>query len=249
VAPSNLSAIGTLHRAMAPSTFTYGSHAAMFVGFTPGVFDRQEPYVNPKFGRIFKLRARGVDDSRAPWALLDGHSIIDGFKRLGYRAFGSGGVNWFNPSTATAKMLIADFHDFYFSGRKSLTRQVAWHLSRIEISEGQPLFAFLNVGETHVPYSYEGAPWPDEVNPCRPFALDNDAAECRRRQSACLDFADQTLAPLLDAFRDATTFVCADHGDAWGEHGLWEHGIHHPKVHEVPLVFRLGIPHERASGG
>lgn len=33
--------------------------------------------------------------------------------------------------------------------------------------------------------------------------------------------------------------VCADHGDAWGEDGVWEHGIHHPKVVEVPLVLRL----------
>jgi len=33
--------------------------------------------------------------------------------------------------------------------------------------------------------------------------------------------------------------VCADHGDAWGEEGLWEHGINHPKVFEVPLLMRL----------
>jgi len=47
------------------------------------------------------------------------------------------------------------------------------------------------------------------------------------------------LAPLLSRFREATVVVCGDHGDAWGEDGLWEHGIHHPAVLEVPLLFRL----------
>ena len=33
----HLAAIGPLHRALAPSYFTYGSHAAFWMGFTPGV--------------------------------------------------------------------------------------------------------------------------------------------------------------------------------------------------------------------
>ena len=33
--------------------------------------------------------------------------------------------------------------------------------------------------------------------------------------------------------------VCADHGDCWGEDGLWEHGVSHEKTLEVPLLFRL----------
>ena len=32
----HLDAIGPLYKAMAPGNFTFGSHAAMFVGFTPG---------------------------------------------------------------------------------------------------------------------------------------------------------------------------------------------------------------------
>jgi hypothetical protein len=41
--------------------------------------------------------------------------------------------------------------------------------------------------------------------------------------------------------------ACGDHGDAWGEDGLWEHGIHHSKVYEVPLLFRLGEPAMKIS--
>ena len=101
------------------------------------------------------------------------------------------------------------------------------------------MFAFLNVGETHVPYYYDGAPWHPADNPCIPFSDGNDAAECRRRQRACLEACDRTLAPLLAAFASASVVACGDHGDCWGEDGLWEHGISHPKTLEVPLVFRL----------
>ncbi len=38
----NLKSIGPLHRAFAPATFTYASHAAMFVGFTPGIPEARE---------------------------------------------------------------------------------------------------------------------------------------------------------------------------------------------------------------
>jgi glucan phosphoethanolaminetransferase (alkaline phosphatase superfamily) len=54
-----------------------------------------------------------------------------------------------------------------------------------------------------------------------------------------VEWVDDTLGPLLSRFSGANTLVCSDHGDAWGEDGMWEHGIHHPKVMDVPLVFRL----------
>ena len=65
VRPRNLSEVGPLYRAEAPGTFTYGSHAAMFVGFTPGAFDLMEPYVNPKYARLpnnYYQHARDIRD-------------------------------------------------------------------------------------------------------------------------------------------------------------------------------------------
>ena len=98
----------------------------------------------------------------------------------------------------------------------------------------------MNIGETHVPYWHEGASWDREYNPCRPFGGDeNDAEECARRQLACVQWVDNQLRGILQQFAHANTLVCADHGDAWGEDGLWEHGIHHPTVMDVPLIFRL----------
>jgi len=235
----NLKSIGPLHRAMAPGNFTYGSHAAMFVGFTPGVAHRSEPFVNPKFGKIFKLVGAGFPGKGTEHIELQGSNIVDGLKRKGYLTVGSGAVGWFDPQTETGLHLTRDFDHFYYPGNSSsLDKQLAW-LSQHLAAPDKPMFAFLNIGETHVPYYYEGAPWKTGPNPCIPFGEENDAEECRRRQRACLEFVDKKLGPLLTAFHAATTLVCADHGDCWGEDGLWEHGIHHEKVLEVPLLFRL----------
>lgn len=233
----NLKSIGPLYRAMAPGNFTYGSHAAMFVGFTPGVAGQAAPYINPKFGKIFKLVGGGFPGKGTEFMTLSGTNIIDGFKRIGYRTLGTGAVGWFDPDSLTGRHLTQDFDRFYFSGI-ALRQQLAWLATELD-NDTQRNFIFMNIGETHVPYFHEGASWSPEDNPCVPFAATNDADKCRLRQCACLEFVDRELAPLLVAFRFATTIICADHGDCWGEDGLWEHGICHEKVLEVPLVFRL----------
>ena len=48
-----------------------------------------------------------------------------------------------------------------------------------------------------------------------------------------------SATPLLEGFREATTVLTADHGDCWGEDGLWEHGISHRRTLEVPLLMRV----------
>jgi len=90
-----------------------------------------------------------------------------------------------------------------------------------------------------VPDDYEGAPWDPSYNPARAFGTNNDAAEARRRQVACVEWCDKALEPLLARFANDTVIICADHGDCWGEDGLWEHGVSHEKTLEVPLLFRL----------
>jgi hypothetical protein len=237
----NLKGLGPLHRAYSPSHFTYGAHAAFFMGFTPGDPARAEPYVNPKYAKIFRMGGGGHSGAARAYVELEGRSIVDGFGRLGHATLGTGAVGWFDPATATGRVLAADFGQFHYGAAGGLREQRAWLLAAVAVARAaaQPVFAFLNLAETHVPYYHEGAPWDPARNPCVPFARDNDAAEARRRQIACVEWIDAELAPLLGAFADAAVVVCADHGDCWGEDGLWEHGIHHRATLEVPLVFRL----------
>lgn len=236
----NLSRFGPVHRAFAPGTFTYSSHAAMFMGFTPGDPLQRKPYVNPKFGRIFRMVESGAHQGpHPPFATLPGRDVVAGFGLLGYRTVGTGAVRWFDPATPTTRTLTESFEKFFYPGATfSLRRQLDFVLGEIDQAPG-PVFTFVNIGETHVPYWHEGAEWA-RTNPCRPFTDGNDAAECRRRQLACLEWVDAELEELLGRFSEANVIICADHGDAWGEDDLWEHGIHHPTVLQVPLLFQLG---------
>jgi membrane-anchored protein YejM (alkaline phosphatase superfamily) len=236
----NLKALAPLHRAQSPSHFTYGAHAAFFMGFTPGDASRQEPYVNPKYGKIFRMQGGGHPGTTPPYLTLDGHNIIDGLKKNGYRTIGTGAVNWFNPQQPTGRVLSADFEAFAYAGGAALKKQLEWIDSQLaQVAPRTPVFVFLNLAETHVPYYYDNAPWDSSYNPAVAFGENNDAAECRRRQVACVEWCDQVLEPLLARFANDTVIVCADHGDCWGEDGLWEHGVSHEKTLEVPLLFRL----------
>jgi len=235
----HLKSVGALYKAMAPGNFTYSSHAAMFMGFTPGIATIAKRYVNPKYGKIFKMVNVGFPGKGTEYITLEGRNIIDGLKKIGYRTLGTAGVGWFDTNTETGKRLTEDFDTFYFSGNTySLNKQLMWISEQLS-KNAQPSFVFLNIGETHVPYYFEGAPWDKAYNPCVPFSPHNNAQECQRRQSACLEYIDRAIAPLVDAFQEASIIICADHGDCWGEDGLWEHGIHHEKVLEVPLIIRL----------
>lgn len=234
----HMKSLGPLHKAAAPGYFTYSSHAAMFMGFTPGVAGRAEPLVNPKFAKLFKIVGTSWPGKGCEFMTLEGKNIIDGFKRKGYLTVGTAAMGWFDPASESGHVLSGDFDRFFFSGNAGLRQQLSWLAQTLDATDG-PVFAFLNVGETHVPYFYEGAPWDAAYNPCEPFGHSNDAAECRRRQVACVEWIDTTIAPVLDAFADNLIVLCADHGDCWGEDGLWEHGIFHPKVVDVPLVIQL----------
>src|SRR5277367_1791892 len=77
-AAPNLKRIGPLHRAMSPGSFTYASHAAMFVGFTPGDASVNQPFINPKFGKIFRIAGVGFPSKAADHIILEGRNIIDG---------------------------------------------------------------------------------------------------------------------------------------------------------------------------
>ena len=243
----HLKAVAPLHRAQAPSYFTYGSHAAFWMGFTPGISSAAKvPWLNPKSGKLFRMSHSAASSDGMDTFNLSGSNIIEGFRELGYHTIGTGAVAWFDQQTATGSVLTAPFDQFWYSGKTwNLRAQLSWLDQQIQKQEPKrPLFVFLNVGETHVPYWHEDADWERWPSPCVPFGGSQCSHhESRRRQIACLEWVDAQLGPLLDAFQSCTTLACADHGDCWGEDGLWEHGISHPSTLTVPLLMRIrGVP-------
>jgi hypothetical protein len=230
--------VAPLRAAQAPSYFTYGSHCAMFVGFTPVATLEPVALLNPKSAKLFKLVGSGHPGKGGEGFELAGANIIEGFANRGYTTIGSGAVGWFDPDTPTGVHLSRPFQHFLFDGRPgACERQVAWIGEQIDAAAG-PVFTFLNCAETHVPYWHQGASWAFDDNCCEPFQTIDRSAECAVRQMSSLCHIDRALAPLIAQFMTATIIICADHGDAWGEDGVWEHGVPHPSVLTVPLMIR-----------
>ena len=248
-AAPKMKSVAPLYRAQAPSHYTYGSHSAMFVGFTPGMAEVKQQFLNPKFGKIFKIVGPGFGAKGTEAYDLQGRDIVEGFANLGFATIGAGAMAWFDPATATGLHLSQSFSRFFYPGPYHLARQLAWISEELAASRRNGTtdnFVFLNVGETHVPYWFEGAPWEASDNPCWPFQTEDRSADCRLRQRMCCEFADGLLGPLLAAFAESTVVICGDHGDCWGEDGLWEHGISHAATLTVPLLARVrGVPVHR----
>ncbi|MCC6907646.1 MAG: sulfatase-like hydrolase/transferase [Phycisphaerales bacterium] len=237
----NLKSIGPLIEAEAPATFTLPSHTAMFVGITPRVGQSREPLLNPTIGRIFRLQNRIAPGRPDDYMQLEGKNIIEGFNRLGYVTVGTGAMRWFDPQVPTCFMLTSEFQKFRYTAT-DVEAQVKFLLTQMAAHPKRPLFLFMNIGETHTPYRHRGAPWPTN-NPCVSNKLEhnNNAQECRDRQTWCLEFVDKQIEPLIKAFQKAGASIvaCADHGDCHGEDGLWGHCLYHDKVMKVPMVMHL----------
>nr|WP_271488476.1 hypothetical protein [Synechococcus sp. AH-779-G23] len=212
------------------------------MGFTPGVLGSSQPWLNPKAGKLFRMAFAGSSGRDDECFRLQGANLVEGFRRQGYFTLGSGAVDWFDPSTETGAVLSAPFERFYFAGNTwSLLAQLDWiDIQFQDLAEDQSVFCFLNIGETHVPYWHEGADWDRWPSPCIPFGGEQCSfSKSSHRQRACLAWVDQQLAPLLQRFSGSTILICADHGDCWGEDGLWEHGISHPATLTVPFLLRV----------
>ncbi len=214
----------------------------MFVGFTPGISGLDQPLLNPKFAKIFKLIGNAHPGKGGEGFELVGRDIIDGFSRKGYTTIGTAAMGWFDPSTPTGLHLSHNFEHYLYAGAHSLKRQVSFVMEHLAAAKGDT-FTFINVGETHVPYWHEGANWSSDDNPCQPFQTEDRYTDCRDRQKACLEFSDYHLREVIREHMDSTIVICADHGDCWGEDGLWEHGVAHEMTTTVPLLIRIrGIP-------
>ena len=86
------------------------------------------------------------------FTVISHRDAVDGLRRAGFQAVGTGAMNWFRQSSLTAS----------FGHFKLLTdadRQIDYHLRQLDLT--RPFFAFLNLGETHDPFDYRG-----KTKPC-----------------------------------------------------------------------------------
>jgi len=235
------------HRAWSQATYTYASHASMFQGILPHAFE-DAPLYNRYRRQLWRRVHREVGTPPVVSFPPQVRSVIDGFNRRGYFTCGTGAMAWFKNTP----QLKQDWQRFRFTGINARA-QVAWTINELRRREGRSFFAFINFGETHAPYrcdskiiGSEGRAVHRERSPLslkrEDWAFDEPLW---RRQVACVEFLDQRMGELLEYFesrrRAVTVIVCGDHGDCFGEDGLWGHGFYHPRVMEVPLlIFEAG---------
>jgi membrane-anchored protein YejM (alkaline phosphatase superfamily) len=123
-------------------------------------------------------------------------------------------------------------------------------IDRLDFSGDVPRFYFLNVGETHYPYSLPGeesvlprisglrGALREEIATSRPFFGERELKRMKNKQIECVEYLDSCLEKLFEKCPPNThIIVTSDHGELFGESGLFGHGpVFHQKVFEVPFV-------------
>lgn len=237
-----LDSYSSIHRAEAPANFTFASHQAFFVGILPNVKENI-PYYNRFRKQLLGLLGVGEGQvNRCAYTKTKSNwNLVQGLRDEGYQTIGAGAMNWFRQESLTS-----GFENFLLTGTDA-GKQIDYLLENIDVN--RPYFGFINFGETHAPYTFDGRddPCPVDVRarkmnwpPVESGKVGRDN-EAYRYQMEAAEYLDQQLPRLFNQLAGETTVILtADHGDCFGEDGYWGHGINHAMVFEVPLaIFTL----------
>ena len=243
-------------RSWAMATYTLPAHQAMFSGFLPHAFEPL-PFYNRYQQQLWRISHRNVHTKPLATFPERTENVVAGFRRRGYFTVGVAALDWF----ARPSVLQNGFERLTVTGTAArrqnqiLIEQIAKKAAR------RPCFAFANYGETHSPFRFERMTPAEETsgenfslarlfNQSGPLHDDHPFDEVSfRKQVACAEYLDARMGELIEFFGNrgapTTVVVCADHGECFGEQGLYGHAFYHEKVMEVPLlIFRLNAaPH------
>ncbi|MGW1727792.1 sulfatase-like hydrolase/transferase [Streptomyces sp. NPDC002306] len=256
-----LDSLADLKPALAHASFTLPAHIALFSGYFPLV-DRGRNLESPSALRYLPTARRpGLLKSRGR-GFSTGANMVDGLRRCRYRTVGAGGVRWF-----AGEQLRQGFDQFFYWGPAYCPEDndlPAWEAPDFALSHPQelvsalpappkPWLLFVNAAETHAPYAAPDA----TLRLQRRYAHARNAKapvfgdprfeqlmiELRECQQAALSLVDAKLRGLFGILPGEFDFiVTADHGESFGERGLWGH------VHSAPEVFSVPLWQGRYSG-
>ncbi len=243
----------TFRRCFSPSPWTPPAHASLFTGLLP---------------RHHGLR-EGTGDAVRPGIPLLAETLRD----AGYET----ACAVANPQISPATGLDAGFGtvmqcwgggEWKGDGREVLRRLREWLPRRRAAGGRRPLFLFVNLMETHLPYAFEAAGLAavhgdGAVNGARRAAAavtderasnhlhgidpvdDATVADLRLAYDGAVRSLDGITGEILDLLRaeglldGAVVAVCGDHGENLGEHGDLNHlASVRDPVLHVPLVLR-----------
>jgi arylsulfatase A-like enzyme len=272
--------------ALTTAPWTVPSHASMFTG--------RLPTEHGITGECFEWHDRKPTSPATAVAAYPGTWLPEELRARGYRTWGASCNSWVSRWGGFDRG-FDDFLDLRpWARKRTRTGRLAYRASkalgrtdrggreaverfgeRLASAGSEPLFAFVNLMETHAPLNaprpfYPFAPWrrrttnrmaggPDQglsynagvLRPGRDYVR-----ILRELYAGCARYEDRVLSGLLravaDRGRETVVVLVADHGEHLGEHGLFNHNssLGEPLVH-VPLVAwgqRLDLAGGRVDG-
>ncbi|MCP4250757.1 MAG: sulfatase [bacterium] len=146
---------------------------------------------------------------------------------------------------------------YWWTGEADRTVPIAEVLNWLAVHRDRPTFLYIHTAEPHAPY-IPLEEYADRFDPGYTGAIDGtyDKQTGFQQTKSVRDlqhviamydeevaYADARLGHFLDALAQAghlertNIFVTSDHGEAFREHGTWEHGRHlHAEQTRIPLV-------------
>ncbi len=252
--PTALRRLGEVERRWSYASWTAPSHYNLLMGLLPhtsppGVF------ASDHYKRDFLRYSERLGIDELDYTSLLPSLFLPTFLRnsLGYRTSAHVSMPVLNAHTPINK----DFDTYRLMDTHNDMRAM---VDSLRFDDDRPLFALLNVGETHYPYALpheDTSEWPhisglhgvfkhlDPHNVGGPLAerespfFDADAlGELRSRQVRAVTHVDGVMEHLFDVVpKNTWVVVTSDHGELFGEEGYFGHGpINHDKVFEVPFV-------------
>ncbi|OHB75868.1 MAG: hypothetical protein A2W31_17570, partial [Planctomycetes bacterium RBG_16_64_10] len=245
------------------SPWTLPAHGGLFTGRLPhelsgdwlAPLDDRFPTLAQQLARAGYVTAGFVGNTRYCSAET---GLARGFAH--YEDYGLSPADFAFASALARKFLLssipARFGYYNWPGRKSAAQVNRQFLDWLSGQPGRPFFAFLNYWDAHDPYLAPPpfAHWQTASHAQRCMLRDwwwmekqdLSAADIERVRSAhddCVHYLDAQVGALLAALErrgvlDRTlVVVVADHGEHFGDHGLFAHGnsLYQPLL-QVPLM-------------
>ena len=258
--------------AVSASSWTLASHASIFTGLLPHQHgaDWARPLDSSRWTLAEALRSRGYETAgftsnlaygEAGWGLGQGFEVYEDAKNS---------VPHDLAATLAGGLLIQPLygslvrHDFLDRRGASAVNSdvIRWFKRR----SGEPFFLFVNYFDAHSPY-FAPSPFDGRFGKTSRAVLDKawpimDEADFShplsdQERQALVDAYDNCLASLDDQVGKLLTFlasrpewsntiviITSDHGEAFGEHGAYNHGwnLYRETVHVPLVIFGPGVP-------
>lgn len=243
----NLDKYGKIYSAWSPATYTLPAHMSFFTGILPMVHE-EVPYLNRFTKQLFKMHKGGANlggekGEKTVQISASKKDMIDGLNKKGFYTVGSGAANWFDKD-----VLVQNYQDFKYIRAQSAEAQCNYILNKLKNNaKSKRFFAFINFYETHTPYMHYGDDRQEYAMNARdhvqfPPVEDLEkklsyGAKLHKAQISAAEHLDKVMGDFLPQLpKNTMVILTADHGEAFGEDGMWGHGVYHPTVLNVPMM-------------